>query len=107
MTSQGDRRKTKDVEADVGREGGVNSEGGVGLRGSLFLFLECSLQTVCCREGKVGKQRGCSKEDQRATFLLSDFSPPLSCHGCFCCCFCCFCYVGGGVSKEEQWGVER
>ena len=55
MTSEGDRGEMKDVETDGEREGGrdeENSESGVGLRGPLFLFLECSLETVCCSEEK-------------------------------------------------------
>lgn len=54
MTSEGDRREMKDVETDGEREGGMNKnpERGVGLRGPLFLFLECSPETVCCSEEK-------------------------------------------------------
>lgn len=62
MTSEGDRREMKDVETDEergGREGGdeENSERerereGWGRRGPLFLFLECSPETVCCSEEK-------------------------------------------------------
>lgn len=50
MTSEGDRREMKDVETDR-KKGGrdeENLERGVGLRGPLFLFLECSPETVCC-----------------------------------------------------------
>jgi len=56
MTSEGDRREMKDVETDRGREGWrklIEKEGEV--ERGLFPFLECSLDTVCCSEEKLGK----------------------------------------------------